>query len=47
MTPDGHLCHYTYTLDDKTITIPYKRPYVKVIYVKKVIMVLEELGFDS
>ena len=43
--PTGGSSHYT--LDDKTITIPYKRPYVKVIYIKKVIMVLEELGFDS
>lgn len=37
--------HYTYTILDRRLTIPYKRPYVKVIYVKIVIKALEELGY--
>ncbi len=43
--PSGGSSHYTYTFEDKTITIPYKRPYVKVIYIKKAIKLLEELGY--
>ncbi len=30
---------------DKILTIPYKRPYIKVIYIKKAIKLLEELGY--
>ncbi|NPV42704.1 MAG: toxin HicA [Firmicutes bacterium] len=43
--PRGGSSHYTYSLEDKIITIPYKRPYIKVVYVKKAIKILEELGY--
>lgn len=43
--PKGGSSHYTYTLEDKLITIPYKRPHVKVVYVKAVIRILEDLGY--
>lgn len=37
--------HYTYHLDNLTITIPYKRPYIKVAYIKQVIKLLNILGY--
>ncbi len=43
--PSGGSSHYTYTYEDKTLTVPFKRPFVKVIYVKKAISILEELGY--
>jgi predicted RNA binding protein YcfA (HicA-like mRNA interferase family) len=43
--PSGGSSHYTYNLQDKILTVPYKRPYVKVIYVKTAIKLLEELGY--
>lgn len=43
--PSGGSSHYTYMLDNKTLTIPYKRPYVKVIYIKIAIKILEDLGY--
>lgn len=43
--PSKGSSHYTYTLLNMTLTIPYKKPYVKVIYVKMVIKILEELGY--
>lgn len=43
--PGGGSSHYTYVLEDKILTVPYKRPYVKVIYIKMAIKLLEELGY--
>lgn len=43
--PSGGSSHYTYILEDKILTIPYKRPYIKVIYVKIAVRLLEELGY--
>ncbi len=37
--------HFIYTIKDKTLSIPYKRPYVKVVHVKNAIQILEELGY--
>ncbi len=34
-----------YILKDKILTVPYKRPYVKAIYIKMAIKLLEELGY--
>jgi hypothetical protein len=42
--PSGGSSHYTYIIKDKTLTVPFKRPYVKVIYVKMAIKILDELG---
>lgn len=41
--PSGGSSHYTYILKDKILTVPYNRPYVKVIYIKMAIKLLEEL----
>lgn len=43
--PSGGSSHYTYVLEDKILTVPYKKPYVKVIYVKMAIKLLEDLGY--
>lgn len=43
--PSKGSSHYTYHFGNITLTIPYKRPYIKVVYVKKVIELLEELGY--
>jgi len=43
--PDSGSSHYTYYLEDKILTIPYKKPYIKVIYIKMAIKLLEELGY--
>jgi hypothetical protein len=42
--PSGGSIHYTYGLVDKILTVPYKKPYIKVIYVKMAIKLLEDLG---
>ena len=34
--------HYIYTKDDKFIVVPYKQPYIKCIYVERVIDLLNE-----
>jgi hypothetical protein len=45
--PRGGSSHYVYTLGDyPSITVPYKRPFVKQIYVKKVIEILEQIEED-
>ena len=43
--PNGGSSHYTYGLDNKILTVPYKKPYIKVIYVKMAIKLLEDLGY--
>ncbi len=43
--PSKGSSHYIYTINGVTVTIPYQRPYVKVVYVKKVVQILEELGY--
>lgn len=43
--PSGGSSHYTYIFEDKILTVPYKRPYIKVIYVKMAMKLLEELGY--
>lgn len=43
--PSGGSSHYTYVLEDKILTVPFKKPYVKVIYIKTAIKLLEELGY--
>jgi predicted RNA binding protein YcfA (HicA-like mRNA interferase family) len=43
--PSGGSSHYTYGLADKILTVPYKKPYIKVIYVKMAIKLLEDLGY--
>ncbi len=44
--PRGGSSHYTYTKKDlnKIITIPFKKPFLKVVYVK---MVLKELNLED
>lgn len=41
--PRGGSSHYTYTIEGITLTIPYKRPYVKEIYVREAIALLDRL----
>lgn len=35
--------HYYYTLGEHTLSIPYKRPFLKSVYVKKAVKILEEI----
>ncbi len=43
--PSKGSSHYTYILEGMILTIPYQRPYVKIVYVKKAVQILEELGY--
>lgn len=43
--PGGGSSHYTYHYNEFTLTVPYKRPYVKVVYVKRALEILERLGY--
>lgn len=43
--PRGGSSHYTYGIADKILTVPCKKPYIKVIYVKMAIKLLEDLGY--
>ncbi|MEG6566499.1 type II toxin-antitoxin system HicA family toxin [Thermoanaerobacterium saccharolyticum] len=43
--PSKGSSHYTYHFENLTITIPYKRPYIKVVYVKQIIKLLDILGY--
>ena len=40
--PSGGSSHYVYYKNDKQITVPYKRPFVKEIYVKRVKELIED-----
>lgn len=40
--PGSGSSHYIYTKGDIQITVPFKRPYVKEVYIKRVIELLEE-----
>ncbi len=42
--PSKGSSHYTYILEKHRLTIPYKKPFVKVIYIKKAIEIIDELG---
>ncbi len=35
--------HFTYTLNDIMITIPYKKPYIKSRYIKEIVDLLDKL----
>ncbi len=37
--------HFTYTLNNLIITIPYKKPYVKSRYIKVAVDLLEKLDY--
>lgn len=43
--PRGGSSHLTYTFFDIIVTIPYKKPYIKVKYIKDVIELLEKLDY--
>lgn len=46
--PGGGSSHFFYKKNDKCISVPYKRPYVREHYVNKVLELLEgELTFDE
>lgn len=40
--PSGGSSHYVYYKKDKQITVPYKRPFIKEIYVKRVTELIED-----
>lgn len=40
--PRSGSSHYTYFKDEKIITVPYKRPFVKEIYIKHVLELIGE-----
>jgi hypothetical protein len=42
--PSKGSSHYTYTLEGKSLTIPFNRPFVKVVYIKLAVKILDELG---
>lgn len=37
--------HYTYHYDIFSLTVPCKKPYVKAIYVKQTLKILEKMGY--
>ncbi len=41
--PGGGSSHHFYFLGDNRLTIPMKRPFVKTVYVKRVLSMLEEI----
>lgn len=43
--PKGGSGHYTYHYKEYSLTIPRKKPHIKIIYVKLALAVLEELGY--
>jgi hypothetical protein len=45
--PSSGSSHYFYFLGDKRLTIPMKRPFVKAIYVKQVLSILEEIDDEQ
>lgn len=41
--PHSGSSHYVYSFGRHRITVPFKRPFVKAIYVKQVLAILDEL----
>ncbi len=39
--------HYYYTLGEHTLSIPYKRPFLKRVYVKNALKILDEIDNES
>lgn len=39
--------HYYYILEEYRLSIPYKRPFLKVVYVKEALKILEEIERES
>ena len=42
--PSGGSSHYTYTMEDIILTIPYKRPHIKAVYIKNAIEIIDKYG---
>lgn len=40
-SPKGGSSHYTYTKGEKLLTVPYKKPHIKAVYVERAIRLLE------
>ena len=40
--PCGGSSHYFYTYGELTLSVPYKRPYVREIYVKHALVLIEQ-----
>jgi len=40
--PRGGSSHYVYYKNEKQITVPYKRPFIKEVYVKRVRELIED-----
>ncbi len=40
--PRGGSSHYVYVRGEQVITVPYKRPFVKTVYVKEALKLLDE-----
>lgn len=45
--PRGGSSHYFYFLSEHRLTIPLKRPFVKTVYVKRALSILEEIDRES
>ena len=41
--PSGGSSHYFYYRDTYRVTVPWKRPFVKTVYMKQVLQLLEEI----
>ncbi len=41
--PQSGSAHFTYSLRTHRITVPYRRPVLKAVYVKQVLLILDEL----
>ncbi len=42
--PSKGSSHYTYIFGINRLTIPCKKPFIKVVYIKKALDILEQLG---
>jgi len=45
--PKGGSSHYVYTYGPHRLTVPYKRPYVKEVYVRQVLELIDQIGAEE
>ncbi|MBX7235538.1 MAG: hypothetical protein K1X65_14220 [Caldilineales bacterium] len=45
--PHSGSLHYIYSFGRHRITVPFKRPFVKAVYVKQVLAILDELDVSA
>jgi hypothetical protein len=45
--PRSGSSHYVYTKGRRRITVPYKRPYVKEVYIRQVLDIFDQIDEES